>query len=122
MRERVLTGLTVLNLALFGFQLLPEQRVTAQNIPDVVRARAWELVDAKGQRRASLDVAPQGDVVFRLRDETGTIRVKLSASRTGSGLLLLNHDTEPGVKLGAGSEGTRMLLTNRGGQTREITP
>jgi hypothetical protein len=121
MRERIAIGLTVLNLGLLGYQLLPGI-VEAQSIPDVVRARAWELVDKNGQPRASLDVAPQGDVVLRLRDESGTIRVKMSASRNGSGLLLLDAATEPGVQIDAGSAGSRVRLTNRDGRSREIVP
>jgi hypothetical protein len=95
MRERIVAGLTVLNLGLLGHQLLPE-KVGAQNIPAVVRARAWELVDTNGPPHASLDVSPQGDVVLPLRDDSGTIRVKMSASRNGSGLLLLDAAAEPG--------------------------
>ena len=122
MRERVAIGLTVMNLALLGFQLVGQPRVEAQTTTDVLRARALQLVDERGTSRASLDVAPQGDVVFRLRDESGTIRVKMSAGRGGSGLLLLDSETEPGVQLDAGTGGSRLRLTNRGGRTREVTP
>jgi hypothetical protein len=97
--------------------------VTAQNLPDdVVRARTWELVDGRGQIRASMEIAPEGDVVLRLRDRTGTIRVKLSAGETGSGLLLLDNTTEPGVQLGAGASGSSLKLTNRDGRQNVIQP
>ena len=121
MRERIVAGLTALNLALLGYQLLTV-KAEAQSIPDVVRARAWELVDQNGRPRASLDVAPQGDVFFRLRDDSGTIRVKMSAGRNGSGLLLLDAATEPGVQIDAGPDGSRIRLTNRDGRRRELVP
>ena len=56
----------------------------------VLRAEAIELVGAQGQVRAQLDVEPDGEAVFRLRDEQGTIWVRVGASEDGSGLLLLN--------------------------------
>jgi hypothetical protein len=121
MRERTVAALTVLNVALFGYQLLTVN-AGAQTIPDVVRARAWELVDRNGRARASFDVAPQGDIVFRLRDQDGTIRMKMSASRNGSGFLLLDAATEPGVQIDAGPDGSRITLTNRDGRSREIVP
>lgn len=121
MQNRIMTGLTLVNLALLGYQFASKP-VVAQSVPQVVRARALELVDDRGRARASIDVAPEGDVVFRLRDETGTIRVKMSAGREGSGLLLLDASTEPGVQLNAAATGSRIRLTNRDGRNREIVP
>ena len=100
MRERIVAGLTVLNLALLGYQLLTV-KAEAQSIPDVVRARAWELVDQNARPRASLDVATGGN---------------------GSGLLLLDAVTEPGVQIDAGPDGSRIRLTNRDGRRRELVP
>ena len=121
MQNRIMTGLTLVNFALLGYQFASKP-VVAQSVPQVVRARALELVDDRGRARASIDVAPEGDVVFRLRDETGTIRVKMSAGREGSGLLLLDASTEPGVQLNAAATGSRIRLTNRDGRNREIVP
>lgn len=56
------------------------------------RASATELVDGNGQVRAQLNVDDDdGEVVLRLRDADGSIRVKLGASKDGSGLLLLDE-------------------------------
>jgi hypothetical protein len=66
---------------------------------------------------------------LRLLDRSGTIRVKLGASESGSGLLLLDGATEPGVQIIAkwgdtAAKPTTTSLTLRGanGQERVITP
>ena len=46
--------------------------------------QAFELVDSNGQVRAQFDVEESGEVVLRLRDETGAVRVKLGASEDGT--------------------------------------
>ena len=57
-----------------------------------------------------------------MRDATGTIRVKLGASEDGSGLLLANDLTEPGVHILSKSSGTSLMLQSRDGQQRVIRP
>jgi|SRR5687767_4635594 hypothetical protein len=94
--------------------------VAAQSVPDVIRVRALELVDERGRVRAQLDVEASGEVVLRLRDSTGTIRVKLGAGHDGSGLLLANERTEPGVHILANQRATSITL-QRGAQRHVIT-
>jgi hypothetical protein len=101
--------------------VLHERPAEARAVPKVVRAQMIELVDGRGVRRASLKVEPQGAVVFRLFDEAGTIRVKLGANEAGSGLLLANEATEPGVHLLATRERTWVSL-QRGEQRHVLTP
>jgi hypothetical protein len=93
-----------------------------------LRTRALELVDDRGVVRSRLDVEPSGEVVFRLMDSNGTIRVKLGAGEDGSGLLLLDETTEPAVHLIARriatkerSNTTRITLNSAAGQ-RTVTP
>jgi len=86
--------------------------------PGVLRARAIELVDGRGRVRAQLNVESSGEVVFRLHDEQGTIRVKLGASEAGSGLLLANESTEPGVHILAKRNDT--FVTVQRGERRQI--
>jgi hypothetical protein len=88
---------------------------------EVLRAHAIELIDDRGRVRAQLDVEQSGEVVLRLRDENGVIRVKLGASQDGSGLLLLDEKTEPGVHLLAKDDGTSLTLSD-GGQRRVLEP
>ncbi len=76
-----------------------------------------ELVDEKGQIRSSIKVESDGEVVLRMFDKNGTIRVKLGASESGSGMLLADETTEPGVHLIARRVGTPNRLTTRIGLT-----
>jgi hypothetical protein len=102
--------------------LLAGAEVFAAGDSGTVRARALELVDDRGRVRAQLNVESDGETVFRLRDSKGEIRVKLGAGGDGSGLLLLDGSTEPGIHMLAKSSGTTVTLTNSGGQRRVITP
>ncbi len=101
--------------------LLHDRPAAAQTTAGVLRAQAIELVDSKGRVRAQLDVQPDGEVVFRLRDARGVIRVKLGASESGSGLVMLNEQTEPAVHVRAGRGGTSMVL-QRGDKRHVLTP
>jgi hypothetical protein len=78
-----------------------------------VRAQAFELVDAQGQVRSRLTIEESGQVVLRLLDETGTIRVKIDADAEGSGLVLLNDSTEPGIQMLAQRDETVIRLTGK---------
>jgi hypothetical protein len=92
----------------------------AKPAPGVLRARAIELVDSRGTVRAQLNV--QGaQVVLRLRDARGVLRVKLGADEAGSGLVLNNELTEPGIHLLATRNGTSLAL-QRGETRRVLTP
>jgi hypothetical protein len=93
----------------------------AKAVPAVVRAKAFVLVDKHGVVRAQLNVETGGQVVFRLRDERGQIRAKFGADESGSGLLLLDEDTEPGVHILAQRSGTSITV-RRGGQQTVLRP
>jgi hypothetical protein len=95
---------------------------SAQGSVDVLRGRSLELVDERGQIRARFNVESNGEVVLRLLDQQGTIRVKLGAARDGSGLLLANDATEPGVHLLAGARGSSVRVANKDGRERIIAP
>ena len=115
----VLINLTVL------FYLVATAQTKSNNSPSaspIIRARAIELIDDKGQTRALLNVDPNGETVFRLKDAKGTIRVKLGASEDGSALLLLNDSTSPGIHALAKSNGTTFTLINNDGRKRVIEP
>ncbi len=90
-----------------------------EDVVPVLRAGAIELLDSQGQVRAQIDVQGE-DVVLRLRDADGEIRVKLAASKSGSGLLLLDETTEPGVHMLAQEEST--IALRRGGEMGRILP
>jgi hypothetical protein len=101
--------------------LLYERPAAAQPTPNVLRAQAIELVDGRGRMRAQLNVESNGGSGLQLRDSSGTIRVKLGASEDGSGLLLANEATEPGVHILA-KRNTTSLTVKRGERSHVIAP
>ena len=119
---RLAAALGALNLAILGGVAIRNRPAGAQGGEDVLRGRALELVDERGKIRARLDVEPGGEVVFRLLDQEGTIRVKLGAGKEGSGLLLANDATEPGVHILAKATGSSIKVVNKDGRERVIAP
>ena len=118
---RLAVAFTTINFLLLLGVVLRERAAAAQRISAVLRARAIELDDGRGRVRAQLDVEAEGEVVFRLRDSNGTIRVKLGASESGSGLVMADEATEPGVHILATRSGTSLTL-QRGARRRVISP
>lgn len=122
------TALTLTNLVLL-LLIARAGHTTTQEETSILRGRALELVDDRGQIRSRLNVESSGEVVLRLLDQNGTIRVKLGAGEDGSGLLLADEETEPGVHIiarraGTSERPTTTSITLRGaeGQERVIRP
>ncbi len=128
-RPRLTIVLTAVNLLLLLLTLALAGRPAAETTAAVLRGRALELVDDRGQVRSRLTVEPSGEVVLRLLDKHGTIRVKLGAGEDGSGLVLLDEVTEPAVhviarRTGTSERPTTTSITLKGadGQPRVIKP
>ena len=64
----------------------------SQDTFDKITVRGFELVDKNGKERVTIQVYDEGEVVFRLRDDKGNIRVKLEAGEEGSGFVLLDNN------------------------------
>ena len=138
--ERLALALTAANLLLlilvFANELPWAARATAQApaslegaIAPVLRGRSLELLDDHDQVRVRINMEQSGETVLRLLDENGTIRVKLGAGEDGSGLLLLDEATEPGVQIIARRAGnvaapttTSLTLLGADGRQRVIEP
>jgi hypothetical protein len=126
---RLALVLGALNLALW-LGTVQQRTARAQGELAVLRGSALELVDARGQVRSRLTIEQSGEVVLRLLDEQGTIRVKLGADRRGSGLVLLDDATEPAVQLIARREpndaepaaAPRIVLRGSSGREQRFTP
>jgi hypothetical protein len=114
--------LTVVNLVALVLLLTQSRRLAAAPAADILRAQAIELVGDNNQVRARLNVEPDGGVVFRLMDSSGTIRVKLGASEGGSGLVLLNELTQPGIQLLADADETSLTMTGQDGAQQVLEP
>ena len=126
--QRFAAALAAFNLGLLLLTLPRALSSTSQSVDPVLRGRALELVDQRGTVRSRLNVEPGGEVVLRLLDENGTIRVKLGANANGSGLMLADETTQPGIHLiarGTGSHdrpATTSLTLKADGRTRVIRP
>lgn len=120
--QRIVIALTVVNLLFLLSTLGQARSADVQGSTPVLRGRALEVVDEHGQIRARLNVESNGEVVFRLLDQEGTIRVKLGAAQDGSGLVLANDATEPGVHILAKATGSSLKLKNKDGRERILTP
>jgi len=119
---RIAVALGALNLTMLVGAGVQTRAAGAQGGQDILRGRALELVDEGGRARARIDVEPSGEVVLRLLDQQGTIRVKLGAGKDGSGLLLANDATEPGVHILAKAKGSSIRVVNKDGRERLIAP
>ena len=140
--QRLTVGLTILNLLLLiitvALGLSPSGIAAATGLPQVsgagsenlpiLRGRALEIVDEHGKVRSRINVEEDGEVVLRIADRNGTIRVKLGAGEGGSGLLLADETTEPAVHIIARRAGTEArpattsLTLRSGTQERVIRP
>jgi len=127
--QRLAIVVTIVNLVLLLVVLSHDRAVVAQGNAPVLRGQGLELVDAAGQVRAQFSIESDGEVLFRMRDAAGTIRVKLGAGDSGSGLLLIDETTEPGVQIIARRSATptrptttSINLAGAAGQRRTITP
>ena len=130
--QRLAIVLTVINLVTLVFILARPRPATADGVAPVLRGRALEILDERGQVRARLYIEsavtmPDGKkhpeaAVFRLMDPQGRIRVKLGADQDGSGLLLADDSTQPGVHLLARGAGSFLKLINKGGREQVIKP
>ena len=94
--------------------IVTQSKQAGQSVAPVIRAQQIELVDKNGKTRASLKIEDDETTVFRLLDKTGTIRVKLGASKDGSGLVLLNDSTEVGIQALAQQKGAVLKLEHNG--------
>jgi hypothetical protein len=114
--------LTGINLALLVWLVAATREAAAgQGVAPVIRASAIELVDEAGVVRAQLIVTPGGgETLLRMRDAKGEVRVKLGASEEGSGLLLADQSTEPGLHILAKRGTTTLTLTDTDGPRRVI--
>jgi len=133
MKERTTqTLLAIVALLLLAHLVRPALTSSAQDIAPVLRGRALEIVDARGQVRARINVEPSTTMddgkiypessVFRLIDPNGQIRVKLGADKDGSGLLLTDDSQQPGVHMLAKGTGSLLKLANKNGREQVIKP
>jgi len=118
--QNFLTAILIAVLIYFVFTGAKEK--SAASDIDTIHTKKFELIDDKGKIRASILVEESGETMFRLKDSKGEIRVKPGASENGSGLLLLNCNTEPGIQALAEDKTTSITITDAAGKTQIIQP
>jgi hypothetical protein len=118
-----LTAVNIFSMLAFWSQ---HQVTNAQAVPDVLRAKRLEIVDDRGMVRAQIIVQPNdGGVLFRLIDQKQKPLVKLGAGADGSGLMLTGDPTTQtwsGIQVMAKPAGSTLRLLNLDGKERVIKP
>ena len=89
--QRLALALTAINLVLLLLNLTQVRATAAQTVTPILRARALELVDERNMVRVRLNVK---ESELNLFDKNGIIRVKLGAGEDGSGLVLSEGGTD----------------------------
>jgi hypothetical protein len=127
--HKFVAALTVVNVALalgvVSGVLGASPGAAGPDVPDVVRARELQLVNADGAVVGQLYTGEDGTGQLRLRDADGVVRVKLGVGQDGgAGLVLFDagSDPKPGVTAAAEEEGARITLADAGGDRRVLKP
>ena len=110
----------------FGAFLLMGSSVIAQptpaEIPQVISAQEFRLVDTKGHIRAILDLSDGGQPYFQFKDEFDTDRVWLGIS-SETGLAVRDVDGKTRLVLSVDEEGIPSLVVrDRKHRTKEFHP
>jgi len=113
--QRIAIALTLINLIVILFIAASPQKENFEKIT----VKEFEMIDQNGKQRALIKVEPDGEIVFRLRDSQGNVRVKLGAGKGGSGLVLLDDQTNPGVHALAKKDKAFITVTGKDGKKRE---
>jgi plasmid maintenance system killer protein len=114
--NQFINAIAILNFVVLLFIAASPER----NNFDKITVQEFELVDASGKQRASIKIEDGTEVVFRLRDADGNIRVKLGGNKDGSGLVLLDGETNPGVHVLAKNSGSTLTVLGANGKKKEF--
>jgi hypothetical protein len=133
--QPLLIVLTLVNMALLTFALTQLRPAAAsEEVAPVLRGRALQIVDDRGNIRASINVYPASTqkngenypetVLLRLITERGRPSVKISASEQFAGLALIgpSNTKETYVQLGAKGTTSSLRLKNEDGREQVIAP
>ncbi len=124
--NRFALALTVVNLLGMLAFWARTPVASAQSVPEVLRAKGLEIVDDRGIVRAQIIVQPNnGGVLFRLIDQQQKPLVKLGAGADGSGLMLTGDPARQewsGIQVLAKPGGSTLRLLNVDGKERVIKP
>jgi len=127
--QRVLIVLTLANLVLLVFTLARLSPTVTESTAPVLRGRGLEIVDERGNVRASIkvfpaSVQPNGEpypetVLLRLITEKGRPSVKISASEQAALSTLVGPSDTSNTYVQLGAKGTTSSLTLKDEDGRE---
>ena len=131
----LLLALTIANLGLLTVSLA-RPGSAREGVAPILRGRALEIVDDRGDVRASIAVLPADPsvkmpdgsrgypetVLLRLVNSKGGPNVKLAAMENGAGLVLGGESNPTHVQILAQGASTLLKLTNKDGQVQVIKP
>ena len=131
-----LAALTAVNLALGVFNLVDARPSRAGAPPDIIRAKGLQIIDDKGQVRASIAVMPADrttkypdgrvgypeTVLLRLIDSGGRPSVKISSNDLGGGVMVSASRGNAYARLGPIDEEPNLTLIDRDGRKKVIEP
>jgi hypothetical protein len=114
--QKVAIVITVVNLLVLGLLVFEITPKAAGDVLESVKTRRFELVDGAGKVRVQINTEESGEVIFRLRDASGTIRTKFGADAEGSGLVLMDDRTEATVQIRSDKKGSGITIIDREGR------
>jgi hypothetical protein len=134
--QRLLIALTIVNFVLLVLSLARPRAVGAQGVAPVLRGHALEIVDDRGQVRASIAVYPADPkvkmpdgttgypetVLLRLITSKGRPNVKISATERGSANGFGGESDPTYVQILAEGGSTSVKLVNKDGRQQVIKP
>jgi hypothetical protein len=133
--QRLVIGLTVLNLVVLMFVLFRTTSAAAPEATPVLRARGLEIVDDQGRVRAMIKVFPASTakmpdgttgypetVLLRLIDSKGAPNVKIAATEDGSAVSFGGESNPTHVQILARGTNTSLKLVNKDGHEQLIKP
>jgi len=115
-----LVGGVLATFLLIGSSVIAQP--TAAEIPPVITAQEFRLVDTRGHIRAILDLSDGGQPYFQLKDEFDTDRVWIGISLE-TGLAVRDVDGKTRLVLSVDEEGKPTLVVrDRQHHTKEFHP
>lgn len=131
----VLTGLNLVLLVSILASRIPPLAADTHASP-MLRGRGLEIVDERGQVRASIEILPRDStvkmpdgttgypetVLFRLRSSEGHPNVKISATEDGGGMVVGGSAHDNYVQILARGASPVVKLSEGGREPRVITP
>ena len=134
--QRLLIVLTVVNTVLLTFSFARTGAAGAQDVAPILRGRALEIVDERGQVRASITVFPADPrvrmpdgttgypetVLLRLSSSAGRPNVKIAATERGAAVSFGGESDPTNVQILAEGGSTSLKLRHKDGREQLIRP